>query len=119
MMINVREIFGKNLKRIRHECGFTQEKLAEKAGVSIHYISMIEISRNFPKSEIIERLANALNIEVYELFLTSRSHIDEMERQQQLIITAIKQTISESIETSLETALEKMTKSEKTKKNGK
>ena len=29
---------------------------------------MIEIGRNFPTTELIERIANALNIEAYKLF---------------------------------------------------
>ena len=118
-MANVREIFAKNLKKNRHKCGFSQEKLAEKAEVSAHYISMIEMARNFPKSEIIERLASAMNIEVYELFLSSCSHSDEMEKVHQLLISVIKQTVSESIETSIETALKKIIKSEKAKKKTK
>jgi len=107
-MTNVREIFAENLKQNRHKCGITQEKLAERAEVSTHYISMIELARNFPKSEVIGRLANALNIEVYELFLTSRSSAIEQEKLQRSIIAVIKQTVSQSVETSIETTIEKM-----------
>lgn len=97
-MAYVREIFAENLKENRRKCGFSQEKLAEKAGVSTHYISMIEMARNFPKSEIIERLANALGIEVHELFLDSRSATDELEKLHQTIASDIKQIVAESIE---------------------
>ena len=115
-MAYVREIFAENLKKNRRKCGYTQEKLAEKAEVSTHYISMIEMARNFPKSEIIERLANALNIEVHELFVIPRSHSDEIDEFHQSIISVIKQTVSESVETSINSAIEKIFNLKKTKK---
>jgi transcriptional regulator with XRE-family HTH domain len=68
-MARLREIFASNLKKKRQECGFSQAKLAEKVNVSTHHIAMIEITRNFPTPDLIERIANALNIEIYELFL--------------------------------------------------
>lgn len=68
-MANLKEIFAKNLKEKRRKSGFTQAKLAEKVDVSTHHIAMIEIGRNFPTAELIERIANTLKIEVYELFL--------------------------------------------------
>ena len=109
-MANVREIFAKNLRKNRHKYGFSQEMLAEKAKVSTHYISMIELSRNFPKSEAIERLANTMNIEVHELFIVPRSTVDELEKFHQSVITVIKQTVSESVTVSVESAFEKIFK---------
>jgi len=110
----VRELFAENLKKNRQKCGISQEKLAEKTGVSTHYISMIEIARNFPKSEIIERLANALGIEVHELFIASRSPENELEKLHKLIIQEIKQTVSETVAISIESAFEKREKKQKT-----
>ena len=112
-MVCVREIFAENLKKNRRKAGLSQEKLAEKAMVSTHYISMIEMARNFPKSEVIARIANALNIEVHELFLAPRTPEIELDKLHQAIISDIKQTVSESIIASIETAFEKMTNSEK------
>lgn len=66
--MSLREVFIENLKKNRRNCGFTQEKLAEITGVSTHHIAMIEIGRNFPATELIERIAHALKIEAYELF---------------------------------------------------
>jgi len=68
-MANLKEIFAKNLKEKRRKNGLTQEKLAEKVDVSTHHIAMIELGRNFPTTELIERIASALKIEIYELFL--------------------------------------------------
>ncbi|MCL2765912.1 MAG: helix-turn-helix domain-containing protein [Treponema sp.] len=108
-MAYVREIFAENLKKNRRKLGISQEILAEKAGISTHYVSMIELARNFPKSEVIERLAIALDIEVHELFLVSRTPADELEKLHQSILTSIKHTVSESVTSSVENAFKKMT----------
>ena len=68
-MASLREVFIENLKKKRRERGFSQAKLAEMTAVSTHHISMIEIGRNFPATELIERIATALNIGAYELFV--------------------------------------------------
>ena len=68
-MASLREVFTENLKKKRRFCGFSQAKLAEMTEVSTHHIAMIEIGRNFPTTELIERMASALNIEAYELFV--------------------------------------------------
>ena len=101
-MSQVRKIFAENVKLNRNRCGYSQEKLAEKAGVSTHYIAMIELARNFPKSEVIERLANALDIKVHELFMVSCSPADELEKLHRTIVSDIKQTVEESIEKAFE-----------------
>ena len=100
-MSNVRKIFAENLKKARAKCGFSQEKLAEKAEVSTHYVAMIELARNFPKSEVIERLANALGIQVYELFYDPPSPADELEKLHLSIISDVKKTITETISEAL------------------
>jgi len=105
-MPGIMELLAENLKINRKRCGFSQERLAEEAGVSAHYISMIEIKRNFPKSKIIERLAKALNIEVHELFLAPHSPADELEKLRQSIISDMKEIISESVATSVGAAVE-------------
>jgi len=105
-MPGVMELLAENLKKNRRKCGFSQEKLAEAAGVSTHYVSMIEIKRSFPKSKVIERLAAALNIEVHELFLAPQAPANELEKLRLSIISDMKEIISESVITSVATAVE-------------
>jgi transcriptional regulator with XRE-family HTH domain len=104
-MAYVKELFAKNLKENRHKCGFSQEKLAEEAKVSTHYIAMIEIARNFPKSEVIERLAAALGIEIYELFIENHSPKFELEKLHKAIVADIKQVVAVSVDAAFEKAL--------------
>jgi transcriptional regulator with XRE-family HTH domain len=101
-MADFRETFAKNLRDNRRKCGLTQAQLAEKAEVSTHYIALIELARNIPKVEVIERLALALNVEIYELFLVPLSPAAEMKKIQQAIIADLKDIVKESMEEVLE-----------------
>ena len=99
--VSLREIFAKNLRDKRRKCGFSQEKLAEKAGISTQYLAMMEIARKFPTSEVLERLAGAMDIKVYELFLIDHSPREELELLRQNIINEMKETFSEIVEQAL------------------
>jgi transcriptional regulator with XRE-family HTH domain len=90
-------IFIKNLKEYRKKCGFTQAQLAEKVKVTPHYIGMLEMGRNFPATDLIERIAKALKIEMYELFVESYSPAKELEKLRNDILIEIKKTITETV----------------------
>jgi len=92
----------KNLKEYRKKCGLTQGQLAEKVNVTQHYIGMIEMGRNFPATDLIERIANALNIEMYELFVESHSPAKELEKLRHDIMIEIKKTIIETVREAFE-----------------
>ena len=100
-MTNLRDIFAYNLKKTRQNCGFSQEKLAEKVNVSTHHIAMIEIARNYPAMELVERIANVLDIEIYKLFINPLSPPEELERLYQTVSKNIEQLVSNAIEKAL------------------
>lgn len=60
--------FGKNLKKLRLEKGFTQEKLAFSIGVEISQISRIERGILNTSISTVEALSKALNIPINKLF---------------------------------------------------
>jgi transcriptional regulator with XRE-family HTH domain len=97
-MAGIREIFAQNLKENRKRCGLSQEKLAEKAGISTHYIAVIELAKNFPSADVIERLADVLDIKVNELFGVTSSPVEELERLHRKIISDVRRTIEDSVE---------------------
>jgi len=102
--IPIRNLLARNLRDHRRRCGFSQEKLAEKAGISTQYLSMIEIARKFPASDVLEKLADAMNIKVYELFLIDYSPREELELLRKDIINEMKQTFGDIIEQTLQYA---------------
>ena len=67
-MTNIRELLASNLKSYRAARGWSQAKLAEKAGISTQYIGMIETKIKFPSSDMLQKLATALKIDPAELF---------------------------------------------------
>jgi len=94
----IREIFARNLRENRRKCGLSQEMLAEKADISTQYLAMMEIARKFPTSEVLERLAEAVNINVYELFLVEHSPRQELELLRQDIMREMKKTLGDIVE---------------------
>jgi transcriptional regulator with XRE-family HTH domain len=105
-MTKLREILAYNLKNKRRNRGFSQEKLAEMVNVSIHHIATIETARNYPTLDLVERMAKALNIEIYELFINPSSIPEEMERLYQIVAKNIEQLIGESMEKFKEAAIQ-------------
>ena len=61
--------FGNNIRKYRKSKGYSQEKLAELSGLHRTYISDIERGSRSISLNNIERLANALEIEIYKLFI--------------------------------------------------
>ncbi len=59
---------GIRIKNLREKAGLTQEKLAEKSGISLDYLGKIEVCINKPGLKTILKLANALKIEPYSIF---------------------------------------------------
>jgi transcriptional regulator with XRE-family HTH domain len=66
--IELRIILSKNIKRFRQRKGLSQAKLAEKMDISTNYLSDIETKRGWVSPLSLVKLANALEIEVFELF---------------------------------------------------
>ena len=59
---------GKRIKFLREQSHLTQEKLAERAEISLDYLGKIEVNINRPGLVTIFKIAKALNIETKDLF---------------------------------------------------
>jgi transcriptional regulator with XRE-family HTH domain len=100
-MTNIRDILANNLKGYRRKSGFSQAKLAEKADISTQYIAMIELSRQFPTPDVLDKIALALGIETYELFAVAPTPENAMERLHRDIIKEVREVIVEELEKTL------------------
>lgn len=69
-MSEIAEILGKNIRNLRKESGWTQEKLAEKAGISVPFMTQIELARKTASLDVIEAIAKALGVPYERLFKT-------------------------------------------------
>lgn len=67
--MDILKVFGKNLRNYRINRRLSQEKFAEMCGLHRTYISDIERGQRSISLGNVQKIADALNIEVYQLFL--------------------------------------------------
>ena len=59
---------GKRIKMLREESHLTQEKLAEKCGISLDCMGKIEVNINKPGLKTLLKLSDALGVHIKTLF---------------------------------------------------
>ena len=67
--MELRKIFIDNIKKYRKINGFSQMVLAEKCKTSTSYLGEIERGKKFPSIEMIQKIAEALDVPPYKLFM--------------------------------------------------
>jgi transcriptional regulator with XRE-family HTH domain len=67
--LSLRKTLSANIKRHRENAGLTQEKLAEKAAISANMVNDIEGCRSWISDKTLVKLAAALQVETYRLFM--------------------------------------------------
>ena len=70
--MDIVKVFGLNVKKYRQAQKMSQEELADKSNLHRTYISAIECFRRSIALENIQRIADALNIDTYKLFLDNK-----------------------------------------------
>jgi len=73
--MDVKRLFGLNLKRKRKGRHLSQEQLSEKAGISVKHLSKIERGLTFVSADLLERLSNILEVSIANLFCTENETI--------------------------------------------
>lgn len=68
-MTHIQELFIKNLRFYRNKKNYTQLVFSEKIGLSPNYLNAVENGKNFPSPEVLQKIADELEILPYELFL--------------------------------------------------
>jgi len=63
----LREIFCKNIKEFRIRNNWSQVLLAHKSGVSVNFINDIESGKKWASPATMVKIADALDVYVYEL----------------------------------------------------
>lgn len=66
-MENIREHFGKNVRRIRREREITQEELAGRANIRRSYLTDMEAGRRNPSITVAFQIAQALEVSMGSL----------------------------------------------------
>jgi transcriptional regulator with XRE-family HTH domain len=89
--MDLEHIVIENIKRVRREKHISQEKLAEYCGTSASYIGLMETYKNIPKLSTIERIAEALNVPVLELFTINNNKNSNYDNSEERMIVIEKE----------------------------
>jgi transcriptional regulator with XRE-family HTH domain len=96
----LRTILGSNLKKIRNLRAWSQMELAEKADISMNYLSEIERGNKWPYPDTLQNLAAALNVEVFELFKDesgTKNGNENMDRFSTDVVIAVEQAVKKAV----------------------
>lgn len=67
--MDILKVFGNNVRKYRNQKGVSQEKFAEMCGLHRTYISDVERQQRSISLENVQKIADALEIETYKLFI--------------------------------------------------
>jgi len=96
----IRTILGSNLRKFRGRREWSQMEMAEKAEISMNFLSEIERGNKWPSSETLQNLADSLGIEVYELFRPDETEPNigkYMERFSNDVMLAVQESVKKSL----------------------
>ena len=74
-IMEIKALFGLNLKRYRKEKRLSQEQLSEKVDISVKHLSKIERGLTFVSADLLMKISNNLGISVARLFCTENENI--------------------------------------------
>jgi len=95
--MNVKSIFGKNLKYYRKEKKLSQEQLSENVDITVKHLSEIERGIVFASAGLMDKLAENLDIPIFAFFLTENSiYYDN------IMLERIKTSIIQNIECTMD-----------------
>ena len=95
--LDLRKIFGENVKYYRKKLGLSQEQLAEKLNVSPNHISVIETGNKFVTFKLLEKMIEIFDVMPAALFyVPGTSDIDDSLPNK--INSLVKQELDEAFE---------------------
>lgn len=67
-MKDVTKLVGRNVRKLRVQQGFTQERLAVRVSLSSDYVSRLELGKENPTVDVLHRISSALGVGIASLF---------------------------------------------------
>ena len=90
-----------NIRLLRKSLGLSQEKLADKANISRQMMNDIEGRRRWLTKGTLVKLANALEVDVYELFVPYEQENEMIQNTYEIItnkiITKVKKAVDKAL----------------------
>jgi len=97
--MDVKAIFGENLKYYRKTKNLSQEQLSEKVDISVKHLSSIERGLTFVSADLLGKLAFSVDVPVFYFFVNKRDFF---------LNDVMLNTISNVIEKKLNKAIEEI-----------
>jgi transcriptional regulator with XRE-family HTH domain len=86
-MTHFQELFIENLRFLRKKRGISQLKFSEMINISPNYLNAVENGKNFPSLEVLQQIADTLEVLPYQLFL--EHPVDEVQIQMNTLIAEL------------------------------
>lgn len=95
---DIQERVSLNVKKYRNLKMYTQRDLAKLTGLSVDSINSIECARVWPSKKSLEKITDALEIDVYKLFLPTENIVirEDLPEIREYLFSNIKQIISDA-----------------------
>lgn len=95
----LKEIYARNIKNLREKNRLTQAQLAEKVKLAEKYLSAIERGANWGSFSTLIALANALEVEPYELLLPQNKAVSYDTRRTKQLMARFRTNLNELVDT--------------------
>jgi transcriptional regulator with XRE-family HTH domain len=99
--IELRQRLSVNLKKQRKNRNWSQFELAEKADISEQTVNSIESHRLWPSDKTLVKIAGALKIDIYKLFLPDENSIEIEDEKKEIICNSIRENIRKLVDQTL------------------
>ena len=73
--MDIKALFGENLKHYRKKRHLSQEQLSEKVDISAKHLSKIERGVTFVSADLLEKLSDCLEISAAQLFCKKNENL--------------------------------------------
>jgi transcriptional regulator with XRE-family HTH domain len=93
----LRTLLSQNVKRLREAAGYSQETLAEKAGISLPFMGAIERGEKWPRPSTFAGIARGLNVNAYILIKPENCASVELTEIANKLIQDINKAVGNSI----------------------
>jgi len=117
----LRAVFGRNVKLYRSRRNWSQADLAEYANISINFLGDIERGKKWPHPDTLSKIADALEIKIFELFMEENIDINTetqtiMNRFVKDVSLTVNKSLSQSVNQSIENIIKQYGLNKKSKK---
>lgn len=82
--LDIRKIFGENVRYYRKKAGLSQEQLAEKLEITPGHLGIIERGAKFASYKLLEKMIEVLNVNPSNLFYSSESESINKTKQDEI-----------------------------------